>query len=55
MLLLAGVNWLITLQYNAEIGTYAANVKWFGISSVLTEFYDNLAVLAVYDILAVAK
>lgn len=54
MLLLAGVNWLITL-YNAAIGTYAANVKWFGISSVLTEFYDNLAVLAVYDILAVAK
>lgn len=47
LLLLAGANWLITTQYNAEIRTYNANVNCFGISSVLTEFSDNLAVLAV--------
>lgn len=47
LLLLAGANWLITTQYNAEIRTYNASVNYFGISSVLTEFYGNLAVLAV--------
>lgn len=47
LLLLAGANWLITTEYTAEIRTYNANVNYFGISSVLTEFSDNLAVLAV--------
>lgn len=47
LLLLAGANWLITTQYTAEIRTYNANVNYFGISSVLTEFSDNLGVMAV--------
>lgn len=47
LLLLAGANWLITTQYTAEIRTSNANVNYFGISSVLTEFSNNLAVLAV--------
>lgn len=44
LLLLAGANWLITTQYTAEIRTYNANVNYFGISSVLTEFSDNSCV-----------